>query len=141
MPDKRLYIEGMPTPPPGQEVCDFCSDVGNVGWAYPTRTEFEIGKPVKAGNTVFHIDNIGWWAACQPCHRLIQQTSREGLAQRAMRNSRSSSFLPDDVALAIFREAHDSFWRNRQGGEPITVEQYRQQYLPAHEQEFKERRK
>jgi hypothetical protein len=137
---ERIYLGGFDTPPPGEEVCDFCGEKGTVKWAFPCRTEFEIGKPEIFAGVALHIDNTGWWAACDECCKIIKRADREALANRGvdlhLQRHPVSRAIPRPFLIQTIKEAHDSFWANRDGADPITAEEYRRRFLdkvPGHE--------
>lgn len=57
-------------------ICDFCS-IHEVAWSYPAM-DFGVVDPA-----------VGWgsrggWAACLPCHEMIEANDRTGLANRSI---------------------------------------------------------
>src|SRR5450432_127516 len=80
--------------------CDFCSMPGPV-WRYPARSFIAYCAPNVAG------ESVGDWAACDPCHLLIEPTPVIGLDQQVARVARSP--IPDtfagDVRCAVSDEA------------------------------------
>jgi len=61
-------------------VCDFCEQPG-IAWSYPC-AEFTLPSP-DPQYMGFGTDDD--WAACGPCHDLIEAGDRRGLLDRAMR--------------------------------------------------------
>jgi hypothetical protein len=114
----------MPTPPPGEEVCDFCS-AQPVKWAYPARPH-KSGTAVMAKDdapvAIFNFNSPDDWAACEDCHRLIQRGDRDGLAERSA-DRLGLSMLPRAESVRILRGVHDNFWKSREGG-PIPADEY-----------------
>lgn len=94
-------------------VCDFCCHRGlPVAYAYPAR---DFGVPLPG--VAMSANSRGWWAACQPCHRLITKGDRERLAQRSAkvyRRQEDTDLSLTHLATAV-RELHDMFWQHRDG--------------------------
>lgn len=113
---------GTITAKPGQEVCDFCSSQP-VKWSFPVRGDHIIGEVqavrslVESGAKV-GIGSSGAWAACQACYVIIRRADRDGLAKRSAKKFMRKHDLPRSALPRIVktcREAHDSFWKERQG--------------------------
>lgn len=107
-----------PPPPPGQEVCDFCSE-RPVRWRYPARahtTELSLGVgSVTAGSP----DD---WAACQTCHDIIRRSDRDALTQRSAEVLGQHINVPAPILVPELRKIHDNFWAAREGApEPHEV--------------------
>jgi hypothetical protein len=98
--------------------CDFCSVPGPV-WRYPARSFVAYRAPNVAG------ESVGDWAACDPCHALIEADDRSGLAQRSLDELilkhpeaiAAAVVLYDDLAVL-----HQQFFAHRSGmAVPITA--------------------
>ena len=88
----------------GQPVCDFCSDP-EVAVVYPA--DDAVIQVVAAPEGVYLHESLGAWAACRPCHDLIEVGDRGALALRAAQHARVPAAehhdevdaLPDDAPL------------------------------------------
>lgn len=108
-----------PTPPPGQEKCDFCS-AQPVKWRYPARAH--VMGTVKLPGIHFEGRSPDDWAACQACHILIAQGERERLAVRSARRFARLHGGKVTQHVKHIRQVHDNFWAAREGApEPIEV--------------------
>jgi len=65
------------TPTMSLLICDFCSSTP-IRWWYPTRS---FDMPPIAG---FVMGSIGNWAACDPCHALIEAQEWDKLRERTL---------------------------------------------------------
>jgi hypothetical protein len=96
--------------------CDFCSSP-DVRYAYPAR-DFIIKTPSEIPDW----GSAGGWAACPPCHALIQRGDRDRLARRSAKRMAKTYDISLRAALAAVRRAQDDFWANREGApEPIEL--------------------
>lgn len=93
---------------PGAEVCDLCSDPQPV-WVYAAE-DVAIGTALGMTH-----GSIGAWAACDPCHDLIEKGDREGLAQRSEEHLGKMSRVFQGLARQHIRQAHDAFFLARKG--------------------------
>lgn len=100
-------------------ICDFCSDP-NVEFAYPAR---DFNRPVAATPQMsVSLSSTGGWAACRPCHDLIEATDREGLYRRSFERFGPSP-LPAAIIGQSIRRVQDVFWSQRDGAAvPATPE-------------------
>lgn len=92
--------------------CDFCNSLA-VAWAYPTR-DLSSTIPVPGKNATVTINSRGGWAACTPCHDLIEAGNRDGLAVRSAKAGNRRG-VPLHLIVAACRKVHDDFWANREG--------------------------
>jgi hypothetical protein len=93
-------------------VCDFCSQ--------PTRgdevfthlsAEHEVPMPAIVSR---HFNNREW-AACPPCHQLIEDGDREGLMLRAVAYMRElHPEIPEPVLQIAVAVPHAGFWANKE---------------------------
>jgi hypothetical protein len=89
-------------------ICDFCSSP-HVEWAYRSRE-----AAARTGQIGFSSDAA--WAACTPCHLLIQQGAREALQARSIESY--PSYHPDEPCPQLLLErfvrmVHDVFWSTK----------------------------
>jgi hypothetical protein len=92
-------------------ICDFCS-APNPGWRYPARSFIGYIACGIAG------ESVGDWAACEECHRLIDQDRRELLAARSV--TRLIAANPEMVEARTELKAelsalHGRFFEHRTG--------------------------
>lgn len=93
-----------------QAVCDFCARP-RVSWSYPARDA--AIDPESDGILPPHASH-GAWAACGPCHELIEADDRIGLAVRAADYFRHMH--PDGrITTEHFRFLHEQFFDLRTG--------------------------
>jgi hypothetical protein len=109
--------------PPGTlGVCDFCSSP-EPRWEHRCHDNESVMIAVGSADelaTTMGAGSLGSWAACDPCHDLIEAGSRDELARRAARRIGEQSGLPADLTLAATRQAHRQYWEFRVGpGFPI----------------------
>lgn len=91
--------------------CDFCSAPGPT-WRYPARSFICYCVPNIAG------ESVADWAACDPCHSLIESGNRRDLAQRSLDElimkhpeaRAAATELYEDLA-----ELHRKFFEHRTG--------------------------
>ncbi len=95
----------MPTPE-GRLRCDFCTRE-DVRWTYPAR---DFTEKV-AGRTV---GSQGGWAACDPCHDLIEADDYDGLATRGEGVQFIDGRAPREFVEWIVQR-HGNFRANRLG--------------------------
>jgi len=94
-------------------ICDFCS-THEVAWSYPAM-DFGVVDP-----------KLGWgsrggWAACEPCHEMIEANDHSGLAKRSVQTF--FEFHPEIPDLPHVRQhvrqhvmlMHASFFNVRTG--------------------------
>ena len=94
----------------GQPVCDFCSDP-EVAVVYPA--DDAVIQVVAAPEGVYLHESLGAWAACRPCHDLIEVGDRGALALRAAhRLAAQHGLLAAEVpaVTAHIRRVHDGFF-------------------------------
>jgi hypothetical protein len=115
----------MQTAPPDGAVCDFCASP-DVHWSYPCRDHQRrvehlnvvMGTAGELRTQPVDLDafSSGGWAACNPCHALIERSDRVRLARRsAKRLIRSGAPIGLKAAIAHCRGIHDQFWSHRDG--------------------------
>lgn len=106
---------------PAKIVCDFCSGVP-VRWRYPARN-FQVGYTFK-GHQVQN-NSHGDWASCDECHKLIQASEREALAERSFESFPvPKAQIPSHIQAEVkghIRTMQDTFWSAREGA-PAPVE-------------------
>jgi hypothetical protein len=102
----------------GKPVCDFCCATP-VLWCYPA-------KSFVAWTTKHWVgESVAEWAACGPCHDLIEKDDRAGLLNRSVRMFlKAKKKLPEiegsvgigSITLRIsIGKAHNGFFRHRNG--------------------------
>jgi len=89
------------------EVCDFCS-TGNARWEYRCK---DFAAPRIPGLPMTQMSR-GSWAACDPCHALIEANKRAKLAKRGAKTAPGK--LRNEV-VPLVRAMHDRFFANRIG--------------------------
>jgi hypothetical protein len=85
-------------------VCDFCNGDG-VTWSYPAK-DFRL---------IFNGVNIGThgaWAACDDCHRAIEERGVEGSIDRTVCSLTS---IPEGVVRQYATLLHNAFFERRTG--------------------------
>lgn len=101
--------------------CDFCSTPDPV-WLYKITTEGRIGESAPG---IVHMDMDGLWAACNPCHDLIEARKNSKLAERS-----ADSFyeinpeIPKHIRpqiVAGIRDVHNYFFTRWDGAAGIPV--------------------
>lgn len=123
------FVSHTPSPPPGEEVCDFCSGTP-VAWAYPCRPHrsgqmLALGSDSRPDMKV-DFNSPDGWAACAVCHGMIQAGMRDKLAKRAADTLGAELVLRlgQKQTEQVMRGIQDNFWSNREGP-PITPDEYR----------------
>jgi hypothetical protein len=109
----------VPTPPKGQEVCDFCSSP-NPPWLYHALDgnvviniiNGEVVTDAEGGG--LGLGSIGGWRACTECSELIERGDKIGLLLRSIA---AFSFLdvPEHISRSCMAEIHAMFWNGRYG--------------------------
>lgn len=107
----------IPSPPPEEMKCDFCSSKP-VRWAYPARPHV-MGQLPSLG---FEARSPDDWAACEPCHQIIQLADRDRLSRRSAKRYARIYGGTWQSHYKLLREVHDNFWAAREGApEPHEV--------------------
>lgn len=98
-------------------VCDFCGATP-VEWSHPARSFTQqhpasslVGMPVDA-------NSVGDWAACTPCHNLIEAGDIAGVTERSLETQRDEirrHGLDPDVVRRWLTKLHRTFWAQRSG--------------------------
>lgn len=91
--------------------CDFCSQ-RPIRWSYPARPVHLAALLVGRDATKV----IGWntndpWAACDPCHDMIERGDRAALLERSVAMFPHRSPLTDAQLRMTIKQAHDGFFR------------------------------
>lgn len=90
-------------------ICDFCSQ-DNPTWEYTAKDFRTIDTSVLIGTS------HGSWAACDICHKLIEESKFDELANRSAKLlHRDTPFIPYDICLTHIRALHNKFKENRTG--------------------------
>lgn len=94
-------------PPPGREMCDFCS-------ASPTTRLYACRNFVipRTGHAVFLHESIGAWAACDRCAVLIDAGHWSHLTDRALRRFTNKHGVPRHEQFEVreqLAEVHQLF--------------------------------
>lgn len=126
--DDYDFMEMLVAPPEGA-ICDLCSSP-DVHWSYPCRdhaqkTEHftalglrEDGSPAVEKMAIDGFSR-GGWAACNPCHALIERGDRDRLARRSAKRMLKKQNLVGVMslsdAIAHIRRIQDQFWSHREG--------------------------
>lgn len=93
--------------------CDFCSQ-RPIRWSYPARPVHLVALLAKQGESA--LTAVGWnsndpWAACDPCHDLIERGDRTALRERAVSKfPRHGSLLTAAQLRMVLKKAHDGFF-------------------------------
>ena len=94
---------------PEWPICDLCSQP-SVRWSYPARDFIDI-----AAVGLLISESVGGWAACEECHRLIEEGDHAALLERSVANFVALyGVLPPTLADDI-RRIHDQFFAHRCG--------------------------
>lgn len=97
----------------GELRCDFCaSRTEPVDWAYPAR-DFPVPGPT--GGVVAGVFSEGPWAACTPCHALIEAGDWGTLGRRSAANYAVTYEIPAADALPLILPLHAAFRTHRTG--------------------------
>jgi hypothetical protein len=110
------YPPRTPETLPNVPLCDFCVDPREpVRWRYPAKdfrlSTFDPGS-------IAGIGSRGDWAACDPCHTLIEGADTTGWAPLAQRSAASYAVKYDTPAadvLPAITMLHVLFALHRQG--------------------------
>lgn len=107
---------------PGKIVCDFCSGTP-VAFRYPAR---DFRRRYSLDEINVQATSHGDWAACVECHKLIQASDRDGLAERSVKAFPIPiTEIPAHVRSQIKREIRamqDTFWSAREGAPaPVAI--------------------
>jgi hypothetical protein len=86
-------------------ICDFCSST-EVEWTYPAH---DIVVPEIKSRSV------GAWAACGPCHTLIEADARDTLSWRAAKAMARAHKVNASDVIGWLRQMHAAFFRARKG--------------------------
>jgi hypothetical protein len=92
-------------PPPGREVCDFCT-------AEPTHRLYVCRNFMWLKHAMFAHESIGAWCACKECARLVDGCKWSELTERALAQfKRIHGYSADEEAYfrEQFREIHELF--------------------------------
>ena len=125
------FFFNRPTPPEGERKCDFCSS-HDPQWKYPCRDYVQTEHmdavlikrdtgDLKRESMSIEAHSQGAWAACPPCHALIERGDRERLARRSAKRLLKSVGTEMARAWSLgnatehVRRIHDAFWSNRLG--------------------------
>lgn len=89
----------------GHRWCDLCGYPNVAAWVHPTRPldgEYSI-RPF-------------YWLVCEECHRLVRETRRDELAERAVDvHGDGIGILDRPTRVVCARARHDDFWAAREG--------------------------
>ncbi len=88
--------------------CDFCSAFDPT-WEYPARTFIAYRVAGFTG------ESVGSWAACDPCHVLIEANDRDGLVERSLGRLGVMDEGVRESTGACLRALHAKFFANRLG--------------------------
>lgn len=113
-------------------ICDFCSGTP-IEWSYPTQT-FVNAQPAAPSDMMLYyraatVNNIseGDWAACAPCHKIIEADDRDGLVARSVERQRGDLMrlkINVEQARVWIAGLHAEFWRHR-NGPAVPISEYR----------------
>lgn len=103
-------------------VCDFCSGTP-VEFAYPAQ---DFSRNYTLGDANVQANSHGAWAACAECHKLVQASDRDALAERSVASFPiPASKIPPEIRAQLkteIRAMQDTFWAAREGAPaPVRV--------------------
>ncbi|MDQ1584569.1 MAG: hypothetical protein QOF36_2623 [Microbacteriaceae bacterium] len=103
--------------------CDFCSQ-RPVCWSYPAgrvQVTALLARP-KGGLAAVGMNSTTPWAACDPCHDLIERGDRTGLRERSVSMFPHATVLTKAQLRHTIKRAHDGFFEAR-SGDPTPYEE------------------